>query len=610
MRTPPPLRTSVLTLAAFLAFGALPSLQAQTTYNATLNNSITNIYGSIWPNSSPHYDAINFATGNGTLLYVDQNVDFNGSALSNVFTSTTFTSTGGRVAASILGTDELTNPVDGRTFIVKNFALENVDFTTSAGTIGDVELRIQGLDGGNTILSLANSSISSTITPHLYAPSALAFNVSGSSQITGWKGHMSSATTLDIASGGTLRIKDSGSLTPVSLSETLYFNQGANHAILNNSSLILDTSNLRWGLSSGSGSEMTLTNNSSLQLVGQSKFWTHDAVVRNSSITMDNNTRIDVVGIMELDNSTASVASGASIHTSSLTAKGNATASLGVGGNVYVQTLYIEEGATMTAVGNSYDIGEMSVTGQVIFQGNATGTLAVGDHAVLNLSGNATSDLTNHSNLTTTSLAEINMQEAKVILRQGSSFTNNGVLTVQAPSSVSIDGNVAIAGAGTTDMRGSLTFADAAARGNNTLTTRNQLDLGSTAKLYMALDATALTSDTILIDNGAHEFTINTSATLNLSVVNDTVLALGTKFLLINYPDWQVAMGAHFSGLVDGAIFALGLNTYQINYNDEDYRPAEGSTFITVTTVPEPSTWALIGLGSFAFAGRALRRRS
>jgi hypothetical protein len=250
------------------------------------------------------------------------------------------------------------------------------------------------------------------------------------------------------------------------------------------------------------------------------------------------------------------------------------------------------------------------VSGQVIFQGTGTGTLAVGDHAVLNLSGNATSDLSNHATLTTTSLAEINMQEAQLNLHQGGSFTNNGLLTVLAPSRVGIDGNTAIGGAGTTDMRGTLTFTGASTLGNNTLTTNNQLNLGSTAVLQMVIDPTALTSDEILIDNSAHEFTIDNSATLSLSLVNDTALALGTKFLLINYPDWQGAMGAHFSGLVDGATFALGLNTYKINYNDGDYRPAEGSTFITLTTVPEPGTLTLLGIGALALAGRALRRKA
>jgi hypothetical protein len=116
----------------------------------------------------------------------------------------------------------------------------------------------------------------------------------------------------------------------------------------------------------------------------------------------------------------------------------------------------------------------------------------------------------------------------------------------------------------------------------------------------MYLNPTALTSDQILIDNSAREFTIDNSARLELLLANDAALPVGTKFLLIDYPDWQVEMLAHFQNLPDLSFLRLGLNTYQINYNDGDYRPADGSTFITLTTVavPEPSTFGLFAVGA------------
>jgi hypothetical protein len=59
-------------------------------------------------------------------------------------------------------------------------------------------------------------------------------------------------------------------------------------------------------------------------------------------------------------------------------------------------------------------------------------------------------------------------------------------------------------------------------------------------------------------------------------------------------------MLAYFLHLPDHSIFKLGLNRYQINYNDGAYRPADGSTFITLTTVPvpEPSTFGLFATGA------------
>ena len=244
-------RTNSSTIVAgFLALIApcFPSsARGETVYGTTLNNNVTNIYGTIYPNSTPHYDAIDFQTGNGGVLSVDQNVDFNGSNLSNVFTSTKFSSTSGRVSASLLGTDEFFTPVNDRELIVRKFALDNVNLTTSDGSTGGVTLKIQGVGGGNTALSLANSTLSSSLIPHFYAPSTLAFTVSGSSQIDGWTGRVGSPTVLDVASGGSLRIKDSGNTATDVLSNKLYFSTDANTATLDASALVVDNSAVVFG---------------------------------------------------------------------------------------------------------------------------------------------------------------------------------------------------------------------------------------------------------------------------------------------------------------------------------------------------------------------------
>ncbi|MCX6970854.1 MAG: PEP-CTERM sorting domain-containing protein [Verrucomicrobia bacterium] len=626
MKTPIPAGTMAgFVVAALACVLASNSASAQTTYNATLDNEVELIYGAIFPNTSPHYDAINFATGNGTKLNVDQDVSFNGSALANVFTSTTFTSTGGRVSASMLGIDEFFTPVDGRTFIVQNFTLDNVDFTTSNSTTGDVGLRIQGPGGLNTSLTLVNSSLNCSLAPHFYVPSALTFNVSGTSQITGW-GHdptvgVASTTTLTVASGGAFTIKDSGSLTSgATYQQRLFFNQYSNTATLNGSSLIIDNSAVVFGANPygdpSKESTMTFSNNATLQITGLNPYAsleTDNLVFQNSTLNVaTNNSRLKLRNNLELDNSSATIANYAQADTFGIIAKGNATVSLGVNGLFNTSKVDIRDGARMTITGSGYDIGEMTVSSQVLFPSSGTGNLVLGNSkAVLNLTSGATMDVTSHAALTNN--GSINLQEAKMTVRQGASVTNNLELIVMGNSTLSITGD-AIVGQdsgqhGVMTIGGNITFIDSSTPGNNSLTTTNQLDLGSTSNLHMTLDPTGLTSDRILIDNSAREFTINNSATLSLNVVNDTALVIGTKFLLINYPDWQVAMGAHFNGLVDGATFALGLNTYQINYNDGDYIPAQGSTFITLTTVPEPGTLALLGLGAIALAGRALRRR-
>lgn len=603
-----------------------PSASAQTTYNATLNNMVQNVYGAIFPNTSPHYDAINFATGNGTLLWVDQDVSFTGSTLSNVFTSTTFTSdTGARVSASMLGTDEMLTPVDGRTFIVQNFALDNVDFTTSTGNAtGDVGLRIQGPGGLNTSLTLANSSLNCSLAPHFYVPSALTFNVSGTSQITGW-GHdptvgVASTTTLTVASGGAFTIKDSGSLTSgATYQQRLFFNQYSNTATLNGSSLIIDQSALVFGANPfgnpGDESTMTFSSNATLQLtsVGTpgSSIETDNIVFQNSTLNMGSNTLLKLRNTLELDSSQALLATGAQAEALVLVAKGNATVSLANFSSLKTSTLDIRSGATMALVESGDDIAETTVSHQVLFPASGVGTLNVGSRSVLNLTSLATMDLTSHAVLTNN--GSINLQNGQMTVRQGSTFTNNTELIVQDASSLNIDGNVTIGGHGTFNTTGTLSFTNSPATpAVNTLTVYGiglQSPVGSltsNSTLQMALNPTGLTADQLIV---SHQLDLESRVALSLSVVSDTALALGTKFLLVNYPSWQAFPSTHFNGLPDGAAFALGLNIYQINYNDPDVQPGE-SHFITVTTVPEPGTIALLGLGAFALAGSALRRRA
>ena len=121
----------------------------------------------------------------------------------------------------------------------------------------------------------------------------------------------------------------------------------------------------------------------------------------------------------------------------------------------------------------------------------------------------------------------------------------------------------------------------------------------------MYLNPTMMTSDRFVL-NG--QLNIDSDATLNVAVTNDVVLALGEKFVLFDFSDSQT-MGNNFKDRTNGSTFSLGLNTYEILYNDPDVQPGGSTSFITLTTVPEPSTCALLGVASLALAGQVVRRR-
>jgi len=119
--------------------------------------------------------------------------------------------------------------------------------------------------------------------------------------------------------------------------------------------------------------------------------------------------------------------------------------------------------------------------------------------------------------------------------------------------------------------------------------------------------------------NAAGALTIDPTTFLNISDPVSTKLPLGTKFTLISYSgNWVQPPGHpqpnHFAGLPNGSSFTLGQNQWNIRYDD----PTGGSNFgggaflnhVTITAVPEASTFIVIGLGGiFTFAAVWMGKR-
>ena len=89
-----------------------------------------------------------------------------------------------------------------------------------------------------------------------------------------------------------------------------------------------------------------------------------------------------------------------------------------------------------------------------------------------------------------------------------------------------------------------------------------------------------------------------------------------TIFALINYSgSWNGGLFRYGgNALADGSQFQAGSQWWEIDYNSStggdnftsDYLPS--SSFVTVTAVPEPGTFALVGIGA-GLAALAFRRR-
>ena len=118
-----------------------------------------------------------------------------------------------------------------------------------------------------------------------------------------------------------------------------------------------------------------------------------------------------------------------------------------------------------------------------------------------------------------------------------------------------------------------------------TLTIQSSLTLNSDAIYRFELNSTAAVADKIV----ANGVTLNGAAFL-FTDLGAAKLALGTTFVVIDNTSNSAISGA-FSNLADNSEFSNNGNTYEVSY--------EGGTGnnLTLTVVPEPSTWVMFGLG-------------
>ena len=299
-------------------------------------------------------------------------------------------------------------------------------------------------------------------------------------------------------------------------------------------------------------------------------------------------------------------------------------------GNLTLQTYNNTISGTIKAGSNF--TGGITGTGNVLLNnyGLAANTLAITTSAInnvgsLTLQGTATGDTTISANIgsNVTSVTQ-NSATSRLILSGTNTYT--GATTVSA-GTLAVNGSLAntstTVGTGGTlqgsgSMGGSVTVQSGGkiAAGNSIeslATGALSLLAGSTFAYEMNNDAAAGVAGDLTAVTGSMTFDVGNAALLTLTELGTGSWSNGDKLTLLSYSGaWNGGLFNYASStLADDSTFTFSGMDWAFNYNDAvagtNYTgDLTGSSFVTMTAVPEPNVAALLGgLGVLAL----LRRR-
>jgi autotransporter-associated beta strand protein len=182
----------------------------------------------------------------------------------------------------------------------------------------------------------------------------------------------------------------------------------------------------------------------------------------------------------------------------------------------------------------------------------------------------------------TLTLTTANDYSAGTTIESGSLFVNNTTGSATGSGPVNVVGGT-LAGTGT--ITGPLTVGNGSSGATlapgatsstiGTLTVQDALNFAANSSYEAQLNSTALMADNVT----ANEVTISSDAQITLTDLGATTLPDGTSFTLIDNTS-GAAIGGTFSNLEDGAMIAIGSNTYEANYESGD------GNDLTLTVVP------------------------
>jgi autotransporter-associated beta strand protein len=282
-------------------------------------------------------------------------------------------------------------------------------------------------------------------------------------------------------------------------------------------------------------------------------------------------------------------------------------------------TLNISNGTVaFTAADTTFNLGGLAGTNNLNLNAK---TLRVGNN---NASTTYTGRLTNVGSLTKVGAGTLTLAGSNTYT--GSTLVEGGRLSVNGSlsSAVTVTNSGVLGGSGV--IGGAVTLNGGTLAPGNSIESlaMDELTLNHGSTFAMELDSSlslSLAGD--LVKVSGHLNLIDTVyLTLFDLASSPTAFGLDTTFTLINYSGtWNTNYFTFGEMLLtNNATFAAGLNTWQITYNATNGGSnfageyfGDGSSYVNIAAVPEPSTYALLALTGVVLAAyrwRSSARRS
>jgi autotransporter-associated beta strand protein len=270
-------------------------------------------------------------------------------------------------------------------------------------------------------------------------------------------------------------------------------------------------------------------------------------------------------------------------------------------GNVLLNNLGLDDNTiTLTT-------GAVNHTGSLTLQGTATGDTTIGANIGANVTG-----VTQNSATSRLILSGTNTYTGATTVNAGTLAVNGSL----ANTSTTVGTGGTLQGSGS--MGGSVTVQSGGkiAAGNSIeslATGALSLLAGSTFAYEMNNDAAASVAGDLTAITGSMTFDVGNAALLTLTELGTGSWSNGDKLTLLSYSGaWNGGLFNYASStLADDSTFTFSGMEWAFNYNDAvagtNYTgDLTGSSFVTMTAVPEPNVAALVGgLGALVL----LRRR-